>query len=228
MKSKELKPCEQRSGDLEPGAYTVTNSISHDTTVEQFKQVLALHPDYKLSFGGRCGWNALGSAAFRYNLDIVKWILDQDASLINLGSGFGLTPLHCLIRFCEPKTGTEICEYLVSRGADVNMCTSSCFDDTNYGPTYDNTSPLWSALNRRNVGIVQLLLKHEALVSPSIDHNKDPRNHELRKFYKYNLDLYTNRKLYLAGTLGKKNSDGVLYKLPMDLKKYIYKFVCSM
>ena len=88
--------CSQRSGSLEVGAYAVTNAIKSYTTPQEFDSIIAENHGYALEHGGRCGWNALGSAACISNATLVRHIVQRGGThLLHLGNTFGWTPLHC-------------------------------------------------------------------------------------------------------------------------------------
>ena len=176
--------CETCSGDLETGAYTVTNSISSTSTPEEFDAVMTKNSEYKLEYGGRCGWNSLGSAAYKGNVQLVKHILlkssepsnahsshsaphplqDDPQSLLNLGNGFGWTPLYCA---CQEEEGYAAAKELILQGADINMATKMGCGDSAKGSTPRKSTPLWAAIEKAKCEqTIKLLLENDAVLHP--------------------------------------------------------------
>lgn len=159
--------CKNRSGDLEDGAYTVTNFIGEFTTPIEFDNLLSTMPNYKIEYGGRCGWNALGAAASRCNVKLVTHIVQKYGThLLHLGNGFGWTPLYCA---ANSENGYEVAKELVRLGSNVNISTAHSCGDSDKGSTYAGSTPLWAAIEKtKNQELIKLLLEHGAIVNPNL------------------------------------------------------------
>lgn len=161
MASKVVK-CINKSGDLQKGAYSVTNSIRSHTTPLQFDAICEEHPYYKIEFGGRCGWNALGTAAYKGNCELVDHIVKKYGEhLIELGNGFGWSPLYCACNCEDIENGYLVGKLLIELGANVNLATSTCCDDSVIGDTYAGSTPLWACIEKtKNIKLAKLLINN--------------------------------------------------------------------
>lgn len=144
------------------GACDVIKAINSNTTPEQFEERRAQYPTYELSHGGRCGWNALGSAAYGGNIKLIEHLVQTEKrELIDRGNELGFTPLHCAVI----NNQLEAAEKLLELGANVNIATrSSCIAS---GGTPEGATPLWSAVHKTdNIALIVLLMRHGAIISP--------------------------------------------------------------
>lgn len=149
--------CTNHSGSMEPGAYIVTTTIKKHTTVENFKSLLCEVGDrYQLHFGGRCGWNALGTASFVGNIPVMQYILEIGGrALLNLGNEFGWTPLYCAVEGNQK----EAVQLLLDNFANPEIATSSWSGNTSRGNTEKGTTPLQCAVKHGYKDIADLLEK---------------------------------------------------------------------
>lgn len=156
--------CKRKSYALDPGGYIVTSSIEQNTTVDEFTSLVTRTHEqtkYNLSYGGRCGWNALGVAAAVGNIDVINCIINHAPTVINLGNDVGWTPLFCAI-WKSPDNVEEVVKLLVERGANVNMATTSpCKDD--FHPIVKIVERWWTPLKLAGE------MKNESLVKFLID-----------------------------------------------------------
>lgn len=173
--NQEIIECHEKSGDLQSGAYRVTNFITQTTESNEFDSFVSQHPGYKIEYGGRCGWNALGSAAYHGNAHLVEHIVNKYGKhLINLGNGFGWTPLFCAANCLDLEAGYETSNKLIKFGANVNISVSCSGVDSKRGLTDRGDTPLSAAISKtKNRKLVELLLKHGALCHDSLLNDKD-------------------------------------------------------
>lgn len=131
--------------------YRITNAIKTNTTVDRFKEIIP--DDFDIKSGGRCGWNCLGIAAEKGNVELVKYILETyGKDIIDLGNEFGMTPLYC----AAENRGTinvdkriEVAKILLDNGADINAGMTCSCSDSDYGDLREGDTPLFAAIRSR-------------------------------------------------------------------------------
>jgi len=130
-------------------AYSITNAIKTNTTVDEFKAMIP--KDYDIKSGGRCGWNVLGTAASVGNVELVKYILETYGKvLVDLGNEFGMTPLFCAAKgsICVNKR-IEVAKVLLDNGADINAGMTYSCGSSDYGDSNEGDTPLFAAIRTR-------------------------------------------------------------------------------
>lgn len=156
-----IEVCRNRSGSMEEGAYTVTTAITSETTPEEFDALVAKTAGYALNHGGRCGWNALGCAAYKGNEGLVRHIIEtRDPKLdVNLGDEIGRTPL-LLATICTKKVqALAIASLLIDAGANVNLAVDRDESEIPKGAT-----PVWFAAQSGHYPLTRLLLEKGAII----------------------------------------------------------------
>jgi hypothetical protein len=140
-------------------AYEIISAITVTTTPQDFEKILKQHPKYKLECGGRCGWNIVGVAAARGNIELLKYILSLRRDLVNLENDFGWTPLFCVIHRSEGAENMilEKVKLLVEHGANISLATTASCGDSRYGRTPEGLTPLEAAEKKRYSSIVEYL-----------------------------------------------------------------------
>ncbi|MES2272765.1 MAG: ankyrin repeat domain-containing protein [Chlamydiota bacterium] len=158
--------CATRSGINQYGASQMVNFIQLNTTPQEFDTERKKYPNYQLTYGGRIGWNALGSAADEGNVELVEHIVQIGGkALIELGNFVGFTPLFCATRNNHYLTAKK----LIELGANVNIGTFRDSDGEKRN-TLEGSTPLWAAAQEaRNVALVRLLLKKGAVAEPALE-----------------------------------------------------------
>ena len=164
-------PCNIRSKEGESNAYPIINAITSDTTPEAFDHVVKMDPNYQLSHGGRCAWNALGKAAIEGNTPLIHHIVQKGGKqLLPLGNFFGWTPLYCAANCEDKKKGFLAAKALLFLGANINTATCTGCDDSNTGETPRLATPLWAAaVKTQNIKLVKLLLIHGGAIHPDTE-----------------------------------------------------------
>ncbi len=166
--------CRTRSTVGDQDASRVIQSITKDTTPEEFDANCRCLPEYRLFFGGIGGWNALGAAAHMGNIRLVRHISQIGGrGLVDLGHEFGHTPLFLAVRYKQYQAA----ETLIRLNANVNLATSMGCADSSLGDVPYGATPLWQAVQPRpivddrvsDVAMVKLLLKNGAVAEPALD-----------------------------------------------------------
>ncbi|KAL6075204.1 Ankyrin repeat domain-containing protein 49 [Balamuthia mandrillaris] len=155
------------------------------------------------------GETALHHASFRAHYQVVEWLLEQDASLINVPSRQeGETAVH---RCCRGKKEehVRVLQLLLDKGArldqrDKNGLTPlhrACYENNLHmirvllSKGADKSHPLhWASYTNGRKDVVQLLLEHGADATHKNDHGETPvdnakkfQNEELAAFYAQHL-----------------------------------------
>lgn len=216
--------CSQRSDSHQIGGFEITTSIKSTTTPEEFDQLVSQFPGYKLEHGGRCGWNALGIAAFKGNLNLVRHIVSIGSeNLLSLGNEFGWAPLFCAANGEDREAGFIVAKELLSLGAEINLATSFWSGDTRKGDTPASATPLWAAIERsKNRSLIRFLIKKGGVVSPEL--SKEGK--ELLDSVLQELEEESKRiMLFCAGYFKSENKDCYLQTLPKDIIILIYRLL---
>ena len=106
------------------------------------------------------GRTALIHAAAYNNFSLVKWLLENNAS-INYQDRIGYTALH----FTGQNKFVEIAAYLLNKGANPNI------------QDIHGNSPLWTAIfnSMEEKGVVKLLLQYGANIDLNNKYGRTPR-----------------------------------------------------
>jgi hypothetical protein len=217
----QINICSKRSGDMEDGAFRVTNAIKSTTKPHEFDNIIAGIPGYKLENGGRCGWNALGAAALKGNIELNCHIVKIGGHhLLSLGNGNGWTPLYCAA-YCEnTEVGFLAAKELMRLGSDVNLATSCWSGDSLRGDTPRGATPLWVAAQKtKNLKVIKLLLKNGAIIPPKLDPQAQTLVDGVQKEIE---DEKKPGSLLLAAWLKPENQASIIQILPKELLTHIF------
>ncbi len=143
------------------GGAEIACVITSTTTPDEFDVARAQYPDYRLDDGSQCGWHALGLAASQGNTSLVEHIVKIGGhGLLELMDHFCRTPLYN----AAEKGHFETVQKLIDLGANVNLAAEG--GGVGHPP---GATPLWAAVAQaHNVAIATLLLRHGAILAPSI------------------------------------------------------------
>ncbi|TET37960.1 MAG: hypothetical protein E3J72_04525 [Planctomycetota bacterium] len=129
--------------------------------------IMLIEEDVELNYrSGRDGWTPLTLAAGKYKFSIVKALVEGGAH-VNYGNHKGKKVIHLAAK--RSSMGPEMCEYLVSKGADVN-----CTDYEGRTPLHDlaaDTGGLNHDLERRTA---KFLIDNGADVNAKIKDGTTP------------------------------------------------------
>ncbi|PCH42937.1 hypothetical protein WOLCODRAFT_164113 [Wolfiporia cocos MD-104 SS10] len=128
-------------------------------TADRLKGYLRADPSIIDSPGGRKQLTPLAAACQRGHIDVVRLLLDNPYYLpdVDAPCAHNRTPLYYAIRYCPPRSRTDIVRALLDAGADADA--RSDFAD-------GDITPLMNAITMQDTEVIGLLLKHGA--SPSI------------------------------------------------------------
>lgn len=165
--------------------WSVPIFVKRQTTPDEFEQLLSSNcSNHQLSDGGRDaqGMTCLSHAASWGNVPLIEHIVKIGGKeLIDIGSKWGITPLHTAVLADE----YEAAEALIRLGANVNTKTSDnailrwqCFyPKREHQPR--NESPLWSAIHRTNsISMIILLVRNGAQMEGCQDSWVSPKMRE--------------------------------------------------
>lgn len=162
-----ISKCTHFSRESHPEACAVITSINKDTTPREFDQIVAtmkIH-GYKLSYGGIRGWNALGTAAYNGNVELIAHIVKKGGEkLLDLGNRSGITPLLFAAQCKNHQDGYYAAKKLIELGADINLAAAENSSEYDVASTEGET-PLEVALEKtKNLRLVKLLIKRGAII----------------------------------------------------------------
>jgi len=104
--------------DLQPGAYKITNFINSSTSPEEFDIEVANTPEYKLHFGGRCGWTALECSINKGNEELAIHIARLGKKLVtNKVGAQGKLPIT------QIGNNSKLAKIFIEEGAILNLAT---------------------------------------------------------------------------------------------------------
>lgn len=127
-------------------------------------------------------WTPLHYAAFNKHLDVVKYLIVENAEIDPLSSSCFYTPLHYASFFGH----ISIMDFLISKGANINQ--QDCYNNT----------PLHIAALHGHIDAVKLLIVRGALQNSKNKDSKTPldcactRNHFLISQYLSSLNSFKN------------------------------------
>ncbi len=160
------KYCQVRSSSMQPHAYAMTNFIGPNTTVREFEDERVTYPAYQIWFGGRCGWNVAGAAAYEGNSALLHHLLSKYGKQMGyIGNEFGWTPMFCATQCDSEENALKCVKVLLDFDVDPDICTSSSSFDTDRGGTPKGITPLQNCINRKKhpkiIDLLQQQLKEE-------------------------------------------------------------------
>ena len=152
--------CNFQSQEFQPDAFELNECIKNNTNCQEFNLCHQRLADHRLTYGGVCGWNALGTAAFQGNVPLIYHIVQIGGKeLLHLGNSNGWTPLYCAANCPDPENGFLTAKALLSLGAKINTATSLSSFSYYKGYTPKMATPLWAAASKaQNLNLVKLLL----------------------------------------------------------------------
>lgn len=211
-----IRKCKISSLSMCEGAYGITNKINHETTPEEFDQLLADYPNYDLSYGNRCGWNVLGVAACRGNVALVEHIVKiGEPKILNMGNEFGMSPLFCAMYGEDLNKMYQVAKKLIELGADINLATKYGAGDTVRGNIPSKATPLWACIEKAHNRILAKYLIRMGAMAIKLSSEGEKILQELI------LEIHGQR-LFLAAYFKNSNVDSIINFLPKDLIKHIY------
>lgn len=152
-----ITKCAIFSGWMEPGAETMVNFIGSNTTSEEFHSKWKKeHPEYRLHYGARDGWNALIKAAEYDNILLLKYIFSTGGPVL-LELGCKTTPLIWAVINNSYKSART----LLGFGACVNVATE------------DGITALSCVSQTQNIALAALLLSYGATDDPALNKESD-------------------------------------------------------
>lgn len=155
------------------GASRIINFISSDTLPEEFDEIRIEQEQmgYRLEFGDKWGYNALGTAVIFSNIPLIRHIVAIGGKhLLNYANLKGDTPLHLAAK----NDDYEIAQELIQLGSRINL-------DTPFRKDY---TPLMTAVRSGNIELARLLLNNNAIIP---DYSEELFNKEKRNFGDINM-----------------------------------------
>lgn len=148
------------SSSWQAGGSFVTDLINSKTTLYEFYTILEVAGrDYKLTNGGREGWNVLGMAVKVENIPLIQEIIAIGTKeLFNYANENGHTPLHIAAENDNPEKARELINEIIRLGSEVNLSLPG-----------KNYTPLVHSLKRNNIENFRLLLSHNAIIPDNLD-----------------------------------------------------------
>lgn len=152
------------------GASRIINFISSDTLPEEFDEIRIEQEQmgYRLEFGDKWGYNALGTAVIFSNIPLIRHIVAIGGKhLLNYANLKGDTPLHLAAKNDDYEKAYEIAQELIQLGSKINL-------DTPFRKDY---TPLMTAVRSGNIELARLLLRNNAIIPNYSEElfNKDKR-----------------------------------------------------
>jgi hypothetical protein len=137
-----------------------------DLTPQEFDELRAEYPKFKLTDGARCGIHVLQHAAACGNVPLIEHIVklgkEGGMSMIDLGDDFGRTALYLAVQ----ENHLDAVKTLLALGANPNIYTVGCGDSFK-GNTPHKATPLWEATYKtKNSEIIQTLHSAGAIILP--------------------------------------------------------------
>ena len=211
-----VRKCEVVSLSMCTGAYGLTNKIKNNTTPEEFDQFINDIPGYDLSYGGRCGWNVLGTAANTGNVILVEHIVKiGEPKLLNMGNEFGMTPLFCAMYGEDLDQMYLVAKKLIDMGADINLAARYGAGDSSRGNTPSEATPLWACIERacnRRLGKYLICM---GAIAIKLSQKGEMIKEELI------LEIH-GKRLFLAAYFKPENNGSIINVLPKDIVRHIY------
>lgn len=166
------------------------------------------------------GTSVLMHALSRDNSSLVKHILSKDSQLVYSCDLDGWS----LLIWALKHHNYNIMRLLLKLGLNINVCTNRWCNLTGYATVPALATALYIAVvNFRDLRLAKFLYRHGGKICSS---GLKLSEESVAMLEEIILDLSSER-IYLAGCLLKSNSDCILYKLPGDMKRYIWEYIIS-